>query len=67
MNGFLTAEQLAHDLSLRPATIKRWAQEGIIPCLRLSPKVVRFDPTEVEEALRERAVKAKRDDAKCTI
>ena len=57
MNEFLTAEQLAQDLSLKPATIKRWALEGIIPCLRLSPKVVRFDPAEVEKALKKRARK----------
>jgi predicted site-specific integrase-resolvase len=55
MGSFLTAEQLAQELSLKPATIKRWAQEKIIPCLRLSAKVVRFDPIEVENALKKRA------------
>lgn len=51
----ITAEKLAQNLSLSPGTIKRWTQEGIIPCLRLSGKVVRFDPDEVEQALRVKA------------
>jgi len=55
MSGLITAEQLAKELSLTPATIKRWAQEKIIPCLRLSGKVVRFDPDDVESALKQRA------------
>jgi excisionase family DNA binding protein len=55
MNGLVTAEQLAGELSLKPGTIKRWTQEGIIPCLRLSGKVVRYDLAEVEKALKKRA------------
>ena len=55
MGEFLTSEELAQRLRLRPSTIKRWAQEGIIPSLRLSGKVVRFDPEDVECALRKRA------------
>jgi len=66
MSSFLTAEQLAHELSLKPGTIKRWAQEKIIPCLRLSGKVVRFDPDEVEAALRQRASQAGKENAGCT-
>lgn len=55
MSDLLTSEELAQRLRLRPSTVKRWAQEGIIPSLRLSGKVVRFDPEEVERALRSRA------------
>jgi excisionase family DNA binding protein len=65
MGSFLTAEQLARDLNLKPATIKRWAQEKIIPCLRLSGKVVRFDPAEVEAALRERASQTGKEGVAC--
>lgn len=55
--GLITAEELAKRLSLSPGTIKRWGQEGVIPRLRLSGKVVRFDAEEVEEVLRRRAIK----------
>lgn len=56
MGNLITAEQLAERLSLRPGTIRRWTQAGIIPCLRLSGKVIRFDPVEVEQTLKDRAV-----------
>ncbi|MFA6242040.1 MAG: helix-turn-helix domain-containing protein [Candidatus Hydrogenedentales bacterium] len=55
MSELVTAEEIADRLCLRPSTIKRWAQENIIPALRLSGKVVRFDPEAVERALRARA------------
>jgi excisionase family DNA binding protein len=58
MGNLLTAEELGERLRLRPSTIKRWAQEKIIPALRLSGKVVRFDPDAVERALRKRAAQA---------
>lgn len=65
MGGLITREQLAEELSLRPGTVKRWTQEGIIPCLRLSGKVVRYDPIEVEEALKERAIESRKETARC--
>lgn len=52
----LTAEEMALRLRLRPSTIKRWVHEGIIPSIRVSGKVVRFDPKDVESALRKRAI-----------
>jgi excisionase family DNA binding protein len=55
MAALLTAEQLASELGLRPGTIKRWARAGIIPSLRLSGKVIRFDPDAVGQVLRDRA------------
>ena len=55
MTDLLTAEELAERLRLRPSTIKHWAQENIIPSLRLSGKVVRFDFAEVMQVLRSRA------------
>lgn len=66
MAGLITAEQLAEELSLRPGTIKRWVHEGIIPCLRLSGKVVRFDPDEVERALKQRALQSRKGQRVCT-
>lgn len=56
MGSLITAEQMAERLNLSPGTIKRWAQSGVIPSLRLSGRVIRFDPAEVEEHLRRKAV-----------
>jgi len=64
MGNLITAEQLGERLSLKPGTIKRWAQDGIIPYLRLSGKVIRFDPGEVEEALKERALQSRKEHSK---
>jgi len=55
MSDWVTAEELARQLRLRPSTVKRWAQAGIIPVLRLTAKVVRFDPEQVDRVLREQA------------
>jgi predicted site-specific integrase-resolvase len=48
----LTAAELAARLSVRPATIRVWARAGMIPAVRLTPKVVRFEPGDVLAALR---------------
>ncbi|MHC4538307.1 MAG: helix-turn-helix domain-containing protein [Planctomycetota bacterium] len=66
MSGLITAEQLAEELSLRPGTVKRWTQEGIIPCLRLSGKVVRYDPDEVAQSLKKKALETRKGAARCT-
>ena len=50
----LTAEELAERLRVQPATIRVWAREGRIPRLRISAKVIRFDPIAVVEVLRQR-------------
>jgi len=55
MSNLVTAEELATELGLRPATVKQWARMGFIPCLKLTAKVLRFDPDEVEAALRAKA------------
>jgi len=55
MNDLLTAEELGQRLRVQPSTIKRWSQEGMIPALRLTGKVIRFDFAEVVQALRSRA------------
>jgi len=47
----VTAEKLAEQLSLKPKTIREWARQGKIPSLRISPKVIRFNPDEVLLAL----------------
>ena len=52
LNYLLTAEELGQRLRVQPSTIKRWSQEGMIPALRLTGKVIRFDFAEVVQALR---------------
>jgi len=59
MGELVTSETLARRLNLRPSTIRRWARAGIIPCLKLSGKVVGFDVEVVESALRKIAAKGR--------
>lgn len=47
----LTANELAERLRLRPRTIREWARRGLIPAIRLSPKVVRYELAAVLEAM----------------
>ena len=51
----LTADELANLLRLRPDTIRLWTRESIIPAIRITGKVIRYDPVEVERALRDRS------------
>lgn len=49
----LNAEELSHVLDVRPATVRKWAKDGIIPVIRISPKTIRFCYGDVLAALRE--------------
>ncbi len=49
-----TAEEIAERLRVKPQTVKGWAHEGHIPVVRLTPKVVRYNPEAVIKALVER-------------
>jgi len=53
--SFVTAGELSDLLSVKVGTVLAWARAGIIPSLRFSRRVIRFDPAEVSQALRERA------------
>lgn len=47
----LTATELAERLKVKRQTILNWARSGVIPCLRLSGKVIRFDPCQVLQVM----------------
>jgi excisionase family DNA binding protein len=51
----MTADELADVWKLQAETIRLWTRQGIIPAIRMTGKVVRYDPVEVEEALRRRS------------
>jgi excisionase family DNA binding protein len=48
---FLTARQLAGVLQVSESTVRRLAREGRIPCVRLTPRLLRFNPKAVFRAL----------------
>ena len=55
MSELLTAEEMAERLRLRPDTIRLWTRQGIIPAVRITGKVVRYDPEDVDRAVRQRS------------
>lgn len=55
MSTFLTVNEIADRLRLRPDTIRLWTREGILPAIHITGKVIRYDPEEVERALRKRS------------
>lgn len=59
MDEWLTTKELSRRLGVQPRTIRRWARLGLIPNLRISPKVIRFSLEDVARVLRERG-RAKR-------
>ena len=63
MSGLLTADELAEHLRLRPDTIRLWTRDGIVPAIHITGKVIRYDLSEVERALRARSAAR---DLECT-
>ena len=47
----VTAEQLGAALALKATTIRKWARQGKLPCVRLAPLVMRFRVAEVWKAI----------------
>ena len=47
----LTTQELATRLRVSPETVRGWARRGLIPTLRISPKVIRYDLAAVLAAL----------------
>ena len=48
---FLTARQLAELLQVSESTVRRLARDGRIPCVRLTPRLMRFNLKAVCRAL----------------
>jgi excisionase family DNA binding protein len=48
---FLTARQLANILQVSEATVRRLAQKGRIPSVRITPHILRFHLKAVRDAL----------------
>ena len=55
----LTAEEVADRIRVRPDTVRIWARRGIIPAVKLSVKVIRFNLGDVLASLED-----KKDDTK---
>ena len=51
-NDYLTTPELAQRLRLSPETILQMVRDNKIPAIRLSPKVIRFDPQAVADAFK---------------
>jgi excisionase family DNA binding protein len=49
--NLMTTSELAEMLKLRPETIRKLARIGKIPSIRLSPKIVRYDPQAVIKSM----------------
>lgn len=49
--GLLKTAEMARELRVSPKTLLNWLGQGRVPCVRLSPRVVRFEPDKVREAL----------------
>ena len=48
----VTTKELAKRLHVAPSTVSKWATQGIIPSLRPSPKVIRFEMESVLKAIK---------------
>jgi len=48
---FVTARQLAEVLQVSESTVRRLARDGRIPCVRLTPRLLRFNLKAVVRAL----------------
>ena len=51
MKQLLTDSELSELLVLSPRQVSTLAKKGLIPCIRLTAKEIRFDPDEIERWL----------------
>lgn len=57
MDDLFTAQELASKLRVRLTTVRRWTRERVIPSIRITEKVTRYDYAKVCAALRERGTR----------
>jgi predicted site-specific integrase-resolvase len=57
-NLLVTAKKLADLLSIKEKTVEDLTRKGVIPCVRLSPRVIRYDPGAVLRKLKGNEKKA---------
>jgi excisionase family DNA binding protein len=55
----LDIEKAAEVLGIHVATLYRWARAKRVPCIRMGPRVIRFDPRALERFLAQNTVEAK--------
>jgi hypothetical protein len=65
VNELMTAGQLARRLNVRPRTVQKWARMRLIPSVRISYKVIRYEWQKVVEALCTGGVAQKSPRRKC--
>jgi len=53
MTDLLTADELAARLKVKASTVREWMRRGVIPAIRLTPKVIRFDLDQVLKTMSE--------------
>ncbi|HWK28929.1 MAG TPA: helix-turn-helix domain-containing protein [Solirubrobacter sp.] len=53
MKKLLTADEVADLLAIKRKTVYNLAASGTIPCVRIGPRTVRFDPDRLAEWVRE--------------
>ena len=41
-DAFLTVDEAAAVLNVRPSTAREWVRQGRLPCYRLGPRAIRF-------------------------
>lgn len=46
---FLTVDEAAAILNVRPSTLRAWVRAGSIPCYRLGPRATRFTRALLDE------------------
>ena len=47
----LNATQMAQEIGVKPTTLKSWARQKLVPCIKPTRRTLRFDPEQVFLAL----------------
>ena len=53
MAEYVTLREMAKMLGIHPDTLRDYHLRGIVPSYKMSKRMLRFDPTEVREAIRQ--------------